>query len=128
MTPAIDVRTRLRGGIAIAVLAAAVALPAQAAAQNDCSKSHSDPTAAQYCPQSNVLNEDTTGNSPSTSETAPVATPVSSPETAPVATSSSGGSLPFTGLDVGILVLAAALLTGTGLLLRRLTAPGAPKS
>jgi hypothetical protein len=125
MTSATDVRTRLRGGIAIAVLAAAVALPAQAVAQNDCSKSHSDPTAAQYCPQSDVLNEDTGGNSPTTtSETSPV----SSVESAPVATSSSGGSLPFTGLDVGILVLAAAVLTGAGLMLRRLTAPGAPKS
>ena len=42
--------------------------------------------------------------------------------------SSSSGSLPFTGLDVGILAIVAVALTGTGLLLRRLTAHGVTRS
>jgi predicted secreted protein len=52
---------------------------------------------------------------PAAAETAPVA--VESVNTAPAATSES--SLPFTGADLGILVLMGILLGGTGLLLRR---------
>jgi hypothetical protein len=55
----------------------------------------------------------------------------SEPETQPVATTTSGGdggssgSLPFTGLDVALLVGAGGLLVVAGLAMRRLTrAPG----
>jgi hypothetical protein len=42
--------------------------------------------------------------------------------TAPVSTTSdSGGSLPFTGLDIGLLVAAGALLGAAGYGMRRLT-------
>lgn len=121
MTGAIDIRTGLRAVIAIAVLAAALMLPAQAFAQhNDCSNVRSDPTAAQYCPQSDVL----AGNPSASSTPSSAGTPSG---TAAVAASSGSGSLPFTGLDVGVLVLVAAILTGSGLALRRLTASGTHK-
>jgi hypothetical protein len=120
---ALDIGNRLRVLIAIAALASVLALPADALAQNNnCSNSQSDPTAAQYCPQSAVL-----GDSSGASKT-PVSA-VDSPHVKDVAAVSSvGGSLPFTGLDVGTLVLAAVVLTGTGLVLRRLTASGAHKN
>lgn len=123
MTGAIDIRAGLSGVIAIVVLAAAFAIPTQAFAQENCSNANSDPTAAQYCSPSNVLGEGES-EAPTTSavESAPAAE-----ESARAAPVSEGGSLPFTGLDVGILALAAAALTGAGLLLRRLTAPGAPR-
>lgn len=123
MTGAIDIRTGLRAVIAIAVLAAAFVVPAQAFANhNDCNNVQSDPTAAQYCPASDVLANNESGSNTSTSAAVPSGTE------AVAATANSGsGSLPFTGLDVGTLVLAAAVLTGSGLVLRRLTASGAHK-
>jgi hypothetical protein len=117
-----DIKTGLRAVIAIAVLAAALVLPAQAFSQNDCSNAGSDPTAAQYCPPSDVqvggtnTQDNANANAPS-SAAAPSGT-------ASVAASTDSGSLPFTGLDVGILLLVAAVLTGTGLALRRLTVSG----
>jgi hypothetical protein len=115
-----DIKTGLRAVIAIAVLAAALVLPAQAFSQNDCSNAGSDPTAAQYCPPSDVqvggTNTQNNANAPS-SAAAPSGT-------ASVAASTDSGSLPFTGLDVGILLLVAAVLSGTGLALRRLTVSG----
>jgi hypothetical protein len=124
VTGAVDIRTGLRAVFAIAALSAAFVLPAQAFAQdNNCSNAQSDPTAAQYCPQSAILGSNSgASNTPSSTGTPSVATPSA---THAVAVSSAGGSLPFTGLDVGTLVLAAAILTGTGLVLRRLTASGA---
>jgi hypothetical protein len=118
---ALDIRNYLRALIAIAVIASVIALPADALAQsNNCSNASSDPTASQYCPQSAVLGS----GSHATSIPVSANTPHFRTD---AAVSSSGASLPFTGLDVGTLVLAAAVLTGTGLLLRRLTAPGAHK-
>jgi hypothetical protein len=119
---ALNIGNRLRALIAIAVLASVLALPADALAHsNNCSNSQSDPTAAQYCPQSAVL-----GDSSSSSNTPVSAVTASGSNVKDVAAvSSGGGSLPFTGLDVGTLVLAAVVLTGTGLALRRLTASGA---
>jgi cobalamin biosynthesis Mg chelatase CobN len=120
----------LRVAIAIAGLTAAFVLPAQALAQANCANVGSDPTAAQYCSVSGA--QTGSGSGPNKAETSPAA--VSTPST-PSDTSgteaveaSSSSSLPFTGLDVGILVLVAALLTGTGLALRRLTATGVPRS
>ena len=117
MTGNSNIKTGLRAVFAIAVLAAALVLPAQAFAHHtNCSNVGSDPTEAQYCPVSDIQ-----VGSPNVSS-AP-----SSESTAAVAPSNSGGSLPFTGLDVGVLVLMAVLLTGTGLVLRRLTASGVNK-
>ncbi len=122
-----DIKTALRVAIASAALIAAFVLPAQAiAAEGECANAGSDPTAAQYCSVSGAQgggNENTpVAQSEPQGEQASVA-PAPAASTAAVE-SSGQGSLPFTGLDVGILVLVAAILVGTGLALRRLTASG----
>ena len=127
MTGTSNIKAGLRGVIAMAVLAAAFVLPAQAFAQTNCADAGSDPTAAQYCSISGVQTGGN-GNSPQVKNVSDVsASSVTPSGTAAVETSSSG-SLPFTGLDVGILLMVAAVLTGTGLALRRLTASGVHKS
>jgi hypothetical protein len=125
--------TGLRGVFAIAVLGAALIVPSQAMAGEGCSNSSSDPTAAQYCSVSGVNNHGTgpshavKGDQASGGETTvPVATVEAAATTA--VESSGSDSLPFTGLDVGILMVVAAALGGAGLLLRRLTATGYGKS
>lgn len=124
MTGNPHIKTGLRAVFAIAVLAAALVLPAQAFAKEDCSNAGSDPTQAQYCSVGAVNTGN--GNNADTAKSVPVSDTTSSSPAA-VETSSSG-SLPFTGLDVGILLLVAVILTGTGLALRRLTASGAHRS
>jgi hypothetical protein len=106
----------LRTAMALAVLAAAFALPAQAFAQSDCSNAGSDPTAAQYCSPSGIQ----TGSS--TPSHTSVVSDVSSEATA--SNSGGGGSLPFTGFDVIALLAVAAALAIIGLALRSLTVPG----
>lgn len=56
------------------------------------------------------------GNGP-TSESAPA------PQQVAAATTTSGSSLPFTGLDVGLLVLGGIVLVGVGVGLRRFARP-----
>lgn len=129
-----NMKTGLRAVFASVALVAAFVLPAQAlAAQNDCANAGSDPTAAQYCSVEGVQTgggggESSPGGESEAQETAGTetvsTTPVESSASASVETSGQG-SLPFTGLDVGILALVAAILVGTGLALRRLTSSGA---
>jgi hypothetical protein len=57
------------------------------------------------------------GVSPSTASSTPVATPQQ------VVAASSGSSLPFTGLDVGLLVAGGIVLVGVGIGLRRFARP-----
>jgi hypothetical protein len=103
------------GGIALLVVIAAVAVaPATALAQD----ALSNPSAAQYEPQSQVQGTSTNG---SNDGNGPVA--ASTPNTG---LKSNVGSLPFTGLDVIVLAVVAAGLLGTGLALRRLSSPKAP--
>jgi hypothetical protein len=110
--------------IALAALVAAFAVPASASAQVNCSQAHSDPTAAQYCPQGEVLGVSGGGGNVPVTETTPAPEAV---EVEATESSAAGATLPFTGLDIGILLVAAAVLGGSGLLLRRLTGAGAPK-
>lgn len=123
-----NIKIGLRAVIATAALAAAFVLPAQAfAAEGDCANAGSDPTAAQYCSVSGTQAGNGNQQGPNTQHETQGVQASNSP--APVAStasvdSSSQGSLPFTGLDVGILALVAAVLVGTGLALRRLTASG----
>jgi hypothetical protein len=138
-----------RGGLAIAVLVAALMVPAQAAmAGEDCSQTRTDPTAAQYCSVAGTHASGENGNKPndaakngvegvqSGSESSPGTEATVTPAPAPASVEAvegttaeeSGGSLPFTGLDVGILALVAIGLAGTGLLLRRLTGSGAVRN
>lgn len=106
---------RRLAAVAIAVIAvAAISVPAAALA--------ADPTADQYGSQLQTLSAGTSGTqtpgggAPSSTGTSP-ATPAAG---APSATDSSGGgSLPFTGLDIGLLAAVAAGLAVAGFMLRR---------
>jgi hypothetical protein len=126
-----SMKTGLRSAFAMMVLAGALVLPSQAAAQSECSQANSDPTAAQYCSPAGVQehggnnNGEVKGvNEGSTEPTAePVAEVAPTVEAVAVQESSTGSSLPFTGLDVGVLVVVALALGGAGLVLRRLTTP-----
>jgi hypothetical protein len=107
---------RLGGVALLAVVAALVIAPASALAQD----ALSNPSASQYEPQSQVQGTSTNGsNGPSNG---PVA------HTSNSGLSSNVGSLPFTGMDVIVLAIVAAALLGTGVALRRLSAPRAPKA
>ena len=122
-----------RGGLAVfaALLAAAFLMPSAALAKGECSHANSDPTAAQYCPPAGTHESGNSGNeeqgvageSESSGETPVTVEPASTAEAEAVQETSSSSSLPFTGLDVGVLAIVALLLAGTGLLLRRLSAP-----
>lgn len=120
------IRAGLRAVFASALLVGALALPSQALAEETCSNATTDPTANQYCSVGGVDEGGEAGKNKANDnggESVPASVETSS-GTAGV--ESSGSSLPFTGLDVAILLMVAALLTGTGLALRRLT--GAPRS
>lgn len=133
------IKTGLRALFATAVIAAAVAIPAQSAfAGSTCSSG--SPTASQYCQVKgvNTGSNNHPGNTSGGHNSGPVVDAATAQSTTPVAVSptavngtaveGTGSSLPFTGLDVGILVLVAAALGGAGLVLRRLTASGVPRS
>ncbi len=137
MTGTVKTKPGLRALFVIAALAAALAIPAQAVAdQQSCANAGTDPTSAQYCQVVGVHTN--SGNDKPKSGTKAANDSGSTPETVPAAAvtpvaaqaveTSSSGSLPFTGLDVGILAAVAAGLTGTGLVLRRLTASGVPRT
>jgi hypothetical protein len=101
------------GGLALLGVIAAVAIaPATALAQD----ALSNPSSAQYEPQSQVQGTNTNG-----SNDGQVAA-----NTARTGLNSNVGSLPFTGLDVIVLAVVAAALIGTGLALRRLSTPKVP--
>jgi hypothetical protein len=140
VTGILNIKALRRGGLAIAsvLLVAAFALPGSAMA-GECSQANSDPTAAQYCSPAGVHENGNNGspeqevkgaseegsNGPTTEGSEPAVSVEEAPsvESAAVQESSSSSSLPFTGLDVGILAIVAVALGATGLVLRRLTAP-----
>lgn len=111
-----------------AILAAAFLLPSAALAQGSCTQANSDPTEAQYCSPAGTHENGKSGDQGVAGESeSSTGTPVAV-EPAPAAEvqaveSSSSSSLPFTGLDVGVLAIVAVLLAGTGLVLRRMSAP-----
>ena len=113
MTAIGEFKIGLRAAIGIAVLAAAFLLPSQAFADS-CSNAGSDPTATQYC-STVVVHETPTPETPTPSSTTEEVTETS-------------GSLPFTGLDLGALIAAAVVLTGTGLALRRISKAGSQRA
>jgi hypothetical protein len=127
-------KSGLRLVLALAAVVALFALPTQAMANENCSRAGNDPTAAQYCAVAGVHAKGGESNGGPTSNSKPAAEePVVEAVQAegPVAESAapeSSGTLPFTGLDVGILAIVAAALVGTGFVLRRLTASGDPRS
>jgi len=88
-----------------------IALPAAALA--------ADPTTDQYGSQLQTLSVGSSGSS-TPGGGAPGTTATSTPPAStPSATESSGSSLPFTGLDVGLLAAVAGGLTLAGFMLRR---------
>jgi hypothetical protein len=100
---------------ALLLVTAALAVPGSAFAQDQLS----NPSAAQYEPQGDVLGGTASGgngSSPSVSGT-------------PSGGGGGGqiGSLPFTGMDLVIVAGVAMLLTGTGLALHRLSVPPRPR-
>jgi hypothetical protein len=103
-------RTGLRMAMLTVAVAAVLALPAQAIASDNCSTA--DPTTSQYCTPTKVIGSGSASGSLSVQG----------------ASTSSSGSLPFTGLDVISLLAIAAALTGAGLVLRHLTASGGERS
>jgi len=103
-------RSHLRVVLAVG-LCAALLVPATALAQD----ALSNPTAAQYEPQSQV--QGTSTNGPTSGPTA------SSTAAAPTATEGASGNLSFTGMDLAVVAGVALLMIGSGLALRRLSAP-----
>jgi hypothetical protein len=109
---------RLGGITLLAVVAAIAVAPAAAIAQD----ALSNPSASQYEPESQVQGTTTGGGNGS----GPAA---EHPATASATgLSSNVGSLPFTGMDVIVLVIVASALIGTGFALRRLSAPKTPRA
>jgi hypothetical protein len=102
-------RTRIAGIALVAVIGALIVGPASAFAQD----ALSNPSSAQYEPQSQVQGASTSG---------------AVANTASSNSSHSSGTLPFTGMDVLVLSAVALALVGTGVALRRLSTPKAPRA
>jgi hypothetical protein len=103
-------RTRIAGIALIAVIGALIAGPASALAQD----ALSNPSAAQYEPQSQVQGASVNGS-------------VADTASGNASNGNGTGSLPFTGMDVLVLSAVALALIGTGVALRRLSTPKAPR-
>jgi hypothetical protein len=103
-------RNRIAGLALVLVVGALVAGPATAMAQD----ALSNPSAAQYQPQSKVQGTTTSGSNAVAANTGDTG-------------GGSTGTLPFTGLDVMVLAGVALALVGTGVALRRLSTPKAPR-
>jgi hypothetical protein len=128
-----QIKSGLRLVLALAALVALLAMPTQALANENCNNAGNDPTAAQYCSVAGAHakgGENTGGPSGETQPVAeePVVEAVAEEPVAATAAPESSGTLPFTGLDVGILAAVAVALVGTGFVLRRLTASGVTRS
>jgi hypothetical protein len=105
-------RSHRRVLLAVGVCAALIAPPATAVAQD----ALSNPSAAQYTPQSQVQGTQTTG-----SNNGPAAANTATPNTA--STAGASGTLPFTGMDLAVVAGIALLMIAVGFALRKLSAP-----
>ena len=105
-------RSHLRVLLGVGVCAALVAPPATAVAQD----ALSNPSAAQYVPQSQVQGTQTNGsnNGPAAANTA------NAPNTS---ADGASGTLPFTGMDLAVVAAIALLMIAVGVGLHRLSAP-----
>lgn len=111
-----------RGTLAVAIVAVAMlALPLVASAQTV------DPTSQQYNSTLQTLSTGSSGNTPGgPSSTNNAGSPPAAG--APSAASAGGSSLPFTGLDVGLLAVVAGGLVLAGFMLRRQAREGADRA
>jgi hypothetical protein len=108
------------GGLALLAVVAAVAIaPATALAQD----ALSNPSASQYEPASQVQGTSTTGSGPR----GPSGSVANNSTVHASGLNGTVGSLPFTGMDVIVLAVVAAALIGTGVALRKLSAPKPPQ-
>jgi hypothetical protein len=107
-------RLPLRTMIAVGVCAGLLMVPATALGQD----ALSNPSAAQYQPQSQIEGTNISGGGPTAGG------PTASNSTA--APNNGPGSLPFTGMDLAVVAGAALLMIGAGFTLRRLSAPRTP--
>lgn len=83
------------------------------------------PSAKGYDETLGVIGEIETQQPTPTTTTPPPTTPAPAPTPTPTpAPAQESGTLPFTGLDVGIVVLMGLALVGTGVVLRRTTRRG----
>lgn len=112
-------RNRFAGLALIIVVGALFAGPATALAQD----ALSNPSASQYEPKSQVQGQVQGASTTGSSNTAAAVADTSSSSRG-----SSTGTLPFTGMDVLVLSAVALALVGTGVALRRLSTPKAPRS
>lgn len=112
-----------RATLAVAMVAVAMlALPLAASAQTV------DPTSQQYNSTLQTLSTGSAGNTPGGGPS-PTNNAGSPPAAgAPSATSAGGSSLPFTGLDVGLLAVVAGGLVLAGFMLRRQAREGADRA
>jgi cobalamin biosynthesis Mg chelatase CobN len=101
--------------MAIGLVTIALAVPSAALA------SSSNPSDAQYGSTSHQVAATGAGGSNGNGPSAPQAATAAG--TASTDSSSTIAGLPFTGLDVGVLAVAALALLGTGVALRRLSNP-----
>jgi hypothetical protein len=99
--------------LATAVTGAALVSPGVALGQD----ALSNPTAAQYEPQSQVQGTNTTGSGPVAGNS------TGGPSGPDASGGSAVGSLPFTGMDLGVIAGTALALILSGFVLRRLSAP-----
>jgi hypothetical protein len=97
------------GGLALLAVVAALAIMPVAAMADPLA----NPSADEYNPQSQVQGTNTTGSNDGNGPTASTSSGLNS----------NVGSLPFTGMDLIVLVVVAGALVGTGVALRRLSAP-----
>lgn len=103
---------------------AMLALPVAASAQTV------DPTSQQYNSTLQTLSTGSSGNTPGggPSSTNNAGSPTPPAAGAPSAASTGGSSLPFTGLDVGLLAVVAGGLVLAGFMLRRQAREGADRT
>ena len=108
-----SIPAKMKTIVALAMLSLALFLvPGQAFAAESCDNAKGDATAGQYCApvESIQAGLGAGGGQPAERVAVPVA--------------DNGPSLPFTGLDVAALAAVALVLTGTGVVLRRLATIG----
>jgi hypothetical protein len=106
---------RIIGLLTVVAVASFAVLPATALAQS----ATDDPTSAQYDPE---IPSGTAGTAENAATGASVAE-----EPASSGLNGSVGSLPFTGMDLIIIMGVALVLMGTGFALRRLSEPRPPR-
>lgn len=123
MSSTVDIKLALYTAVAVAALAVAFILPAQALAGSDCESAGSDPTAAQYCsePPPPIEEEAPVEESEVAAEVTEVTPPPEESTGGVAGVSEESGSLPFTGADLLALAAVACAFICIGLALQRLS-------